>query len=186
MACCVSGGAVAEAGGGVLAHGRRLQAALLRPSSSSLLFRHCFFSLFPLLLLSTTFFSLYGGIMEVLVLLEAGGGVLAHGRRLQAAAAVLLFQCFPMILPVCFLQVFNSSFLSLCFGLSFSLSVFLFSLPSSSVFLFLPFRFLLSGLSPPPFSPLSRCLSQRSWVLFIEPRAWLFTVLMGSSRLVGH
>ena len=41
VACCVSGGAVAEAGGGVLAHGRRLQAALLRPSSSSSL---CFSS----------------------------------------------------------------------------------------------------------------------------------------------
>jgi hypothetical protein len=31
------------------------------------LFRHCFFSLFPLLPLSTTFFSLYSGVVEVLV-----------------------------------------------------------------------------------------------------------------------
>lgn len=41
--------------------------------------------------------------------------------------------------------------------------------------------FLFSSVFRPP-SP----SSQRSWVLFIEPRAWLFTVLMGSSRLVGH
>jgi hypothetical protein len=122
--------------------------ALLRPPSSSLLFRHCFFSLFPLLPLSTTFFSLYSGVIEVLVLLEAGGGVLAHGRRLQAAAAVLLFQCFPMILPVCFLQVYNSSFLSLCFGLSLSFGFFSFSsFSSSSVFSFLPsFCFCPSSL----------------------------------------
>jgi hypothetical protein len=38
VACCVSGGAVAEAGSGVLAHGRRLQAA------AAVL---CFFSVFP-------------------------------------------------------------------------------------------------------------------------------------------
>ena len=47
--------------------------ALLRPSSSSLLFRHCLFSLFPLLPLSTTFFSLYNGFVEVLVVANWGG-----------------------------------------------------------------------------------------------------------------
>jgi len=50
------GGAVAD-----------LAVVLLRPSSSSLLFRRCFFSLFPLLPLSTTFFSLYSGFVEMLV-----------------------------------------------------------------------------------------------------------------------
>jgi hypothetical protein len=47
-----------------------LAVALLRPSSSSLLFRHCFFSLFPLLPLSTMFFSLYSGVVEVLVVVS--------------------------------------------------------------------------------------------------------------------
>jgi len=138
------------------------------------------------------------------------GGVLAHGRRLQAAAAVLcFFSVFPWPSRFGFPQVFNSSFLFLCFFglLSFSslpslLSVCFFSLfffvflssrfsllsglpPSFSSFGFsfffsLLLRFLLSGLSHPS----SSSLSQRSWVLFIEPRAWLF--LMGSRRLVGH
>ena len=68
------------------------------------------------------------------------------------------------------LLLFFSSLLSARFFPSVFFSVFSVSSP-----LFCPF-------SPPS----SRCLSQRSWVLFIEPRAWLFTVLMGSSRLVGH
>ena len=112
------------------------------------------------------------------------------------------FQCFPMILPVCFLQVFNSSFLSLCFGLSLSL----YSYCPLPLFLLLVFSFPLFFVSSPllsfslPFGffvlPLLFFLFlfllfhplwyQCSWVLFIEPRAWLFTVLMGSSRLVGH
>jgi hypothetical protein len=44
-----------------------LAMVLLWPSSSSLLFRRCFFSLFPLLPLSTMFFSLCSGVMEMLV-----------------------------------------------------------------------------------------------------------------------
>jgi hypothetical protein len=44
-----------------------LAVVLLRPSSFSLLFRRCFFSLFPLLPLSTTFFSLCSGFVEMLV-----------------------------------------------------------------------------------------------------------------------
>jgi hypothetical protein len=54
-----------------------------------------------------------------------------------------------MILPVCFLQVYNSSFLSLCFGLSLSFGFFSFSsFSSSSVFSFLPSFFF----ARPPFS----------------------------------
>jgi len=100
------------------------------------------------------------------------------------------FQCFPMILPVCFLQVFNSSFLLLCFGLSLSLSLFwFFSFSPFSLFGFFFLRVLSLFFSVFRFSPSFRFLLlpyQCSWVLFIEPRAWLFTVLMGSSRLVGH
>ena len=66
-----------------------------------------------------------------------------------------------------------------------------FKLPSPFSFkkspLFFSFLLLLSRFPPPSpwFSPLL-LPSLPSWVLFIEPRAWLFTVLMGSSRLVGH
>jgi len=83
------------------------------------------------------------------------------GRRLQAAAEVLLFQCYPMILPICFPQAFNSSFLSLCFGLFLSpfFSVFPFSpfgsfSPPFSLF----FLFLLSGLSLPSPSVIAAVL----------------------------
>lgn len=79
---------------------------------------------------------------------------MAHGRRLQAAAVVIcFFQCFPMILPVCFSQVFNSSFLFLCFSLS--LSLFLLysaSLPSPRFFFSPVFLFLLLLSRFPPFS----------------------------------
>jgi len=72
----------------------------------------------------------------------------------------------------------------LCFGwLSLLFSLFGFFLSSGSLPLFLCFSFFfLSSVS----SSFPRCLSQHSWVLFIEPRAWLFTVLMGSSWLVCH
>jgi len=67
---------------------------------------------------------------------------------------------------------------SLRFSLFFSFSLFSpFSL--FRVSFFSSVFFVFSSLLRPP-SP------QRSWVLFIEPRAWLFTALMGSSRLVGH
>jgi len=45
------------------------------------------------------------------------------GSKQRQRQRSYFFQCFPMILPVCFLQVFNSSFLLLCFGLSLSLSL---------------------------------------------------------------
>jgi len=128
---------------------------------------------------------------------EAGGGVWAHGRRLQAAAAALCFLVFSrdsppglfssnfqLFLP---LPMFRSSFF-LPFPLFsrsvlFLFSVFLFSLLSVSLFFGSLSPFLLfSGFLPFFSSP----FPQRSWVLFIEPRAWLFTALMGSSRLVGH
>jgi len=129
---------------------------------------------------------------------EAGGGVVAHGRRLQAAlhlfrtsGGVIVF--FPVFYPFpafpfsSYVSVFSFSslpsllsvcFSFLCFFLCFSLlSVslfFRFFLSLSSVF----FVFSFSSVSPPLFSALG--------VLFIEPKAWLGTALMGSSRLVGH
>ena len=147
---------------------RTAAVVLLRPSSSSLLFRHCFFSLFPLLPLSTMFFSLYSGVMEVLVLLEPGGGVLAHGRRLQAAAVVLLFSVFSHDPPGLFSLSFQLFLpLTVFRSLSLSLLVFFFVL-----LLFLLLCFFVSSLfsaRPPflsfgsflPFSPLS---FQCSWV----------------------
>jgi len=182
---------------------RTAAGALLRPSSSSLLFRHCFFSLFPLLPLSATFFSLYSGVMEVLVLLEAGGGVLAHGTAAPSSGRGATFSVFshdpPDLLSSSFqlflpLTVFRSLFFSFGFFVLSSLLCFFYFFgfsPSFSLF----FLFLLSGLSLPLFLcfsffsfrvflsllPLSLLLC---WLLFIEPSEWLF--LMGSSRLVGH
>jgi len=122
---------------------------------------------------------------------EAGGGVVTHGRRFQTTATVSNVQrCYCFFFPTRFqlflpLPILQSLFLPfplgfpngfLCFG-SLSLN----PIPFFFFLLFLSsLRSLLSGLSPPS----SRSISQRSWVLFIEPRAWLF--LMGSSRLVGH
>jgi len=113
---------------------------------------------------------------------EAGGGVLAHGRWLQAAALLSQPNCGVTVFFQVFLSVSSSPFLY--FGSSpfwicspFSLA-FLFSLRFFFLFPFslsfgssLPFFFsLLLSPFPPPFL-------KRSWVLFIEPRAWLFTVL---------
>jgi hypothetical protein len=100
-------------------------------------------------------------LLFLTVVLPAGKTVAAGGDD-----EVLCSWCPPLLLLLFFLLSPLCPFLSLCFFFS----VFFVSSP-----LFCPF--------PPPSS---RCLSQRSWFLFIEPRAWLFTVLMGSSRLVGH
>jgi len=119
------------------------------------------------------------------------------GSRTAAPSSsdgALFFQCFPVTLPVWFsssfqlflpLPTFWASFLfsslpsllSVCFFFCF---FFVFS-PLGSLF-FRVSLLLLFSLLPFPLSPVP--FSQRSWVLFIEPRAWLF--LMGSSRLVGH
>jgi len=104
-----------------------------------------------------------------------------------AAVPNVRFQLFP------FLPMFRSS-LFLPFPL-FSQSAFL-----SSIFfyVFLSSRFL-SSFGSSSLSPLFFCfllllrllpspvlLTSALGVLFIEPRAWLCTALMGSSRLVGH
>ena len=87
-------------------------------------------------------------------------------------------------------------FLGLLFFLLFSGWSFLSSRSSSlfffSLFLLSPSFYLFPSLSsvfsfspsprPFPSPPLFSVLG----VLFIEPRAWLCTALMGSSRLVGH
>ena len=121
--------------------------------------------------------------------LEAGGGVLAHRRRLQAAAAELLFSVFSHDPPGLFSSSFQL-FLPLTVFRSLSLSLFrFFSFSPFSLFGFFFLRVLSLFFSVFRFSPSFRFLLlpyQCSWVLFIEPRAWLFTVLMGSSRLVGH
>jgi len=90
-----------------------------------------------------------------------------RGRQWQL---VVMMKCSVPGVPPCCCSFFFSSLLSARFFPSVFFLCFFVSSP-----LFCPF--------PPPSS---RCLSQRSWFLFIEPRAWLFTVLMGSSRLVGH
>jgi len=103
-------------------------------------------------------------------------------RRSSRFLAVLSFSHVPSrflaFLPLSVGFLVSLSSVSVDF-LSYSLSLVFFSsgyLPLFSLFFrFSPlFPFLLPG----------RSFSQRSWVLFIEPRAWLF--LMGSSWLVGH
>ena len=120
---------------------------------------------------------------------------MAHGRRLQAAAAVLcFFQCFPVTLPVWFsssfqlflpLPMFWSSFFS---SLGFSLlSVFPLSL-LCFFFCFLlllrPLYSLLSSFSLRLFPPFLSVLG----VLFIEPRAWLCWGAWGATgrSAIGH
>jgi len=107
-------------------------------------------------------------------------------RRSSRFLAVLSFSHVPSrflaFLPLSVGFSVSLSYVSVDF-LSYSLSSVFFFLRVLSLFFSL-FFFVFSSLSFPPPSP--RCLSQRSWVLFIEPRAWLFTVVMGSSRLVGH
>jgi len=89
------------------------------------------------------------------------------GSKQRQRQRSYFFQCFPMILPVCFLQVFNSSFLLLCFGLSLSLSL------SLLVFFVLPLfslRFFLSSGSLPLFL----CFSFFSLLSFPPPSVSVF------------
>jgi hypothetical protein len=110
-------------------------------------------------------------MMVVVVASSVISFVLEKKKNTGGGSTTLLVPFFNLLpfLPLCFFFFSPLSSLPVSFPLFF-LCFFSF-LPLSSV------RFLL---------PLLRSLSQRSWVLFIEPRAWLFTVLMGSSRLVGH
>jgi hypothetical protein len=113
-----------------------------------------FFLLPAVLTLLLLFVSVAPSVNNVLLSLQwrHGGAGAAGGWRLVAVSWLTdggskqrqrsyFFQCFPMILPVCFLQVFNSSFLLLCFGLSLSLSFGFFRSPPflSSVFSFFGF-----------------------------------------------
>ena len=125
-----------------------------------------------------------------------GGRWRCLGSRVAApggAAAVLnVRRCY------CFFSVFSTRFqLSLPLPIFRSFFFLPFPLFSRSVFSFLCFFYVflsswfLSSFGSSSFSPLFfrfllLLFPQCSWVLFIEPRAWLFTALMGSSRLVGH
>jgi len=86
------------------------------------------------------------------------------------------FLVFFSVLPRFFPSVF------FCFFRFFpSLLSFFFLFPLFPSFLLSPSNSLFRVFFSVPLCPFSTFL-----VLFIEPRAWLFTALMGSSRLIGH
>jgi len=121
----------------------------------------------------------------VLVLLEAeavdsdgGSGAAVSSREGGSSSSLVL-----RFLSLSFSPLSSSSlvFFPLFFFYVFLSSRFLSSFGSSSLSPLFFFVFSFSSVSSSPV-----LLTSALGVLFIEPRAWLCTALMGSSRLVGH